>query len=199
MDNNTYLSIESAITVTLREKGSRFIGYAFPVASEEGVQQALSELKQRYPDASHHCYAYRLGADGQRYRAQDDGEPSGSAGIPILNQLRSKQLSDVLLVVVRYFGGTKLGVSGLIATYKATAAAVLEQAITVEKHLSLPISLTFGYDKSHEVMQVLKAHRALIEAQEFGEICRISARIRQKDWRTVQEKLADFIDETTLD
>ena len=123
-EEDSYLTLAEPAEALYKEKGSKFLAYAYPVSSEEQIRECLEALRKRYYDATHHCYAWRLGADGQNYRVNDDGEPSSTAGRPILGQLLSYGVTDVLVVVVRYFGGTKLGVSGLIAAYKESAAAV---------------------------------------------------------------------------
>src|SRR5215510_1222086 len=128
-----YYTIEKEATAEFKDRGSKFIGYAFPVSSVEGFKEKLNEVKKLHPKATHHCFAYRLGLDGNAFRVSDDGEPSGSAGRPILGQIDSKQLTNTLIVVVRYFGGTLLGVPGLINAYKTAASLVLQVTPVVPK------------------------------------------------------------------
>lgn len=144
-EEDSYLTLAEPAEALYKEKGSKFLAYAYPVSSEEQIRECLEALRKRYYDATHHCYAWRLGADGQNYRVNDDGEPSSTAGRPILGQLLSYGVTDVLVVVVRYFGGTKLGVSGLIAAYKESAAAVLSAAQIVERTVDVRFEVEFGY------------------------------------------------------
>lgn len=139
-----------------KEKGSKFIASAFIVTSEDEVKQALAEVKKKYYDARHHCYAYMIGPDKSCFRSSDDGEPSGTAGKPILNQILSKDVTNVCVIVVRYFGGIKLGVSGLINAYKTAAREALDNAVIVEKTINEVYSLEFGYPLMNDVMRVMK-------------------------------------------
>lgn len=152
----TYRSIRHSSEGLYKEKGSKFIAIAFPVKSEEEIKTNLQELRKKYYDARHHCYAFRLGASGEYYRANDDQEPSGSAGKPILGQLLSFEVTDILLVVVRYFGGTKLGVGGLIQAYKSAAQDCLEQAEISEYQIEAAIDLQFPYASYNEVMKIIR-------------------------------------------
>ncbi len=176
---DTYRSIAAESRAIFRDKASRFIAVAFPVGSEEDVKTCLDELRKQYYDANHHCYAYRIGLDKQLYRANDDGEPSGSAGKPIYGQILSLDLSDVLVVVIRYFGGTKLGVPGLINAYKTVTREALEQAVIVEKTVQAAFSATFDYPLMNEVMRVLKEEGAKITRQDAGEQCVIGFQVRR--------------------
>lgn len=139
-----------------KEKGSKFIASAFTVTSEEEVKQALAEVKKSYYDARHHCYAYMIGPDKACFRSSDDGEPSGTAGKPILNQILSKDVTNVCVIVVRYFGGIKLGVSGLINAYKTAAREALDHATIIEKTIDEVYSLEFPYPLMNDVMRVMK-------------------------------------------
>ncbi|MBK6263824.1 YigZ family protein [Marivirga sp. S37H4] len=160
-----------------KEKGSKFIGLTFRVKDEEEVKEVLEEVKKKYYDARHHCYGYIL--DEDKYRANDDGEPNHSAGDPILGQIRSKKLQQVLVVVVRYFGGTKLGVSGLINAYKTAAFEALENTkllkVVIEKHYSLH----YGYELTNEVMKLLSDFEVNIIDQNFTDTCRAKVGVRQ--------------------
>ena len=155
-NGDTYMSIDAPSEGLFKDNGSRFIALAYPVESEEEVRQIVSSLKKEYHDARHHCYAFRLGKDGQKWRSSDDGEPSGSAGRPILGQIDSLNLSDVLVVVVRYFGGIKLGIPGLIRAYKTSTADALGAARKVEKISGRWINLDFDYQYLPQVKKLLK-------------------------------------------
>lgn len=154
MEEDVYKTIAGTAEGLYKEKGSRFIALAYPVRTEEEVKEIVADLKSRYYDARHHCYAYRLGADLKKFRANDDGEPSSTAGKPILGQIVSAGLTDILIVVVRYFGGIKLGVSGLINAYRAAAADALAQAVVVEKTVDEVFRISFSYAALNEVMRV---------------------------------------------
>lgn len=166
-----YQSIAGPATGHLREKGSRFLSYAFPVQDEEEIKFQLSALKARYFDATHHCYAWMLGVDGEHHRAFDDGEPGHSAGDPILGQLRSRNLTHVLVVVVRYYGGTNLGVSGLIKAYRGAAALALDAAVTITVMVRVRWKLTFAYTSLPEVMKFAKGTGIGILEKSIGEQC----------------------------
>ena len=156
MFDDTYKMLSSPGEGLYKEKGSKFIASAFTVTSEEEVKQALADVKKKYYDARHHCYAYMIGPDKACFRSSDDGEPSGTAGKPILNQILSKDVTNVCVIVVRYFGGIKLGVSGLINAYKTAARDALDNAVIVEKTVDEVYSLEFGYPLMNEVMRVMK-------------------------------------------
>lgn len=156
MFDDTYKMLSVPGEGLYKEKGSKFIASAFTVTSEDEVKQALAESKKKYYDARHHCYAYMIGPDKACFRSSDDGEPSGTAGKPILNQILSKDVTNVCIIVVRYFGGIKLGVSGLINAYKTAARDALDNAVIVEKTINEVYSLEFGYPLMNEVMRVMK-------------------------------------------
>jgi uncharacterized YigZ family protein len=156
MFDDTYKMLSAPGDGLYKEKGSKFIATAFTVTSEEEVKQALAEVKKKYYDARHHCYAYMIGPDKSCFRSSDDGEPSGTAGKPILNQILSKDVTNVCVIVVRYFGGIKLGVSGLINAYKTAAREALDNAVIVEKTVNEIYSLEFPYALMNDVMRVLK-------------------------------------------
>ena len=159
MDSDQYTSIAAPTEGLFKDKGSRFIAFALPVSGEEEVKEAVDQARKKYHDARHVCFAYRLGADDQKWRANDDGEPSGSAGRPILGQIDSYGLSDILIIVVRYFGGIKLGIPGLINAYRSAAADALSRAQIIEKTVCLTLTATFPYEKMGEVMKLTKAPR----------------------------------------
>ncbi len=186
----SYQTIAKAVEdVTFREKGSKFISYAYPVMDEDEVKGRLDALWARYPDATHICYAYRLGLEGENYRANDDGEPSGSAGLPIYNQIVSKEVTFVLVASVRYYGGTKLGVSGLIKAYKLSAQLALDEAKIVEKHLSKKVNFEFSYEDQGSVMRNVDRFNAEVIDTEFTDKCKLSVRIRME---ILDEFLASF-------
>jgi uncharacterized YigZ family protein len=164
-----------------KDRGSVFIAYAYPIQTLEEFKLKLSLLKKEHPKAAHHCFAYRLGVDKNVYRVTDDGEPSGSAGRPILGQIDSKEITNVLVVVVRYFGGTLLGVPGLINAYKTVSRNALELAGLVEKPVLVHFKLEFDYTKMNEVMRIVKAADCVIIHQELQLFCnlRIGIPIRQ--------------------
>lgn len=170
---NTFLTISSEAKGAYREKGSRFMAFAYPVGSEEDIKSRIESLRKEYFDARHHCYAYRLGPKGELYRANDDREPSGSAGKPILGQLIAHDLTNVLVVVVRYFGGTLLGVGGLIQAYKQAAADALANAEVVTEELTETCVLNFGYPEMPKVFNILNLLNLTPCAKEFGEGCTI--------------------------
>ncbi len=177
--DDTYLSIRAESRGTFRDKASKFIAVAAPVASEEDVRQKLDQVRKEFFDANHHCYAYRLGIDGSRYRVNDDGEPTGSAGRPIYGQLLSAGLSDVLVVVTRYFGGTKLGIPGLINAYRTAAAEALSNAVTCVKVLSDTMEIRFAYARMNDSMRILKDAGAQILSQDSGEDCLVRFSVRR--------------------
>ena len=175
---DTYKSIAAPSEGLFKDNGSRFIALAWPVETEAEVKEIVDGLKKKYHDARHHCYAYRLGLDGGRFRANDDGEPSGSAGRPILGQIDSAGLSDILVVVVRYFGGIKLGIPGLIRAYQTSTADALAQAQVVEKVAGENWRLDFGYLSMNAVMKAVKDLGLPQKDLSFGESCSLSVRVR---------------------
>ncbi len=173
-----YRSIAAPSEGLFKDNGSRFIALAYPVETEEEVRSIVAGLRKEYHDARHHCYAYRLGYKGDLWRASDDGEPSGSAGRPILGQIDSIGLSDILVVVVRYFGGIKLGIPGLIRAYKTSTADALSSARIVDKIASRHFRLQFEYLSMNAVMKVLKDMDLPQRAQNFGESCSLETSVR---------------------
>ena len=154
-----------------KDRGSRFIAYAFPVLSADDFKKRLKEIKEEHPKAAHHCFAYRIGTDGNNFRSSDDGEPSGSAGRPILGQIDSKELSNIAIIVVRYFGGTLLGVPGLINAYKTSASFALQLNPTIKKPVLINYRLQFDYTILNEVMRIIKKNNCLILKQELQLFC----------------------------
>ncbi|GAA4314680.1 YigZ family protein [Nibribacter koreensis] len=174
-----YRTIAAPTEGLYKEKGSKFIAKAYAVYSEDEVKEVLQALRKEYFDARHHCYAYLLGADRAIYRANDDGEPNHSAGDPILGQIKSAGLSNVLVVVIRYFGGTKLGVSGLIHAYKTATAEALSQADLIERHETSFLTIQFGYEQMNEVMKLVKDHELPVRQQDFNLDCRLTLEARK--------------------
>ncbi len=175
---DTYRSISAPSTGLYKDNGSRFLAFAYPVETEEEVKSHVDALRKEYHDARHHCFAYRLGLDGARWRASDDGEPSGSAGRPILGQIDSAGLSDILVVVVRYFGGIKLGIPGLIRAYKTSTQDALAAAEVVEKTAARRFRIVFDYLSMDSVMKVLKDMDIPQSGQSFGNECSMDVRVR---------------------
>ena len=163
-----YYSIEKPSTAEFKDRGSKFIAYAYPVQSVEEFKQQLNNLKKEHPKAVHHCFAYKIGITGDQYRVNDDGEPSGTAGKQILGQIESKKLTNVALVVVRYFGGTLLGVPGLINAYKTSAALALQTVPIVQKPVLTHFQVDFDYTLLNEVMQILKQCQCVILSQQLN-------------------------------
>lgn len=195
MSNDTYKSIAAPAEGLFKDNGSRFIALAYPVESEAEVKEIVAGLKKEYHDARHHCYAYRIGLDGAVWRANDDGEPSGSAGRPILGQIDSAGLSDVLVVVVRYFGGIKLGIPGLIRAYRTSTADALQQASVVEKVAGSWYRIGFGYAQMQAVMKVVKDLDLPQRSQDFGNECSMELRVRLSlvpDYLERIEKITNF-------
>ncbi len=187
-DGDTYLTLAAPAEGNYREKGSRFLAFAAPVRTEGEVKELLEKLRKEYYDARHHCYAYVLGPAGTQYRANDAGEPNHSAGDPILGQIRSRGLTDVIVVVVRYFGGTKLGVSGLISAYRTAAAGALDAAPVVEKTVRVGLSLRFAYPATNAVMKVVKEYDLEITRQTFHTDCHLEVWVRQSHADEVTRK-----------
>ena len=188
---DSYKSIAAPSEGLFKDNGSRFIALAFPVETEEAVKEIVASLRKEYHDARHHCYAYRIGLKGDVWRASDDGEPSGSAGRPILGQIDSLGLSDVLVVVVRYFGGIKLGIPGLIRAYKTSTADALSQATIVPKIAGKWYSVSFDYLSMNSVMKVLKDLDLQPAGQEFGESCLLKVRVRLAQDESFKERLKE--------
>lgn len=178
----SYQTIQKPIEeITFKEKGSKFISYAYPIQDEKEAKERLTYLWSIHPDATHICYAYRLGLEGENYRANDDGEPSGSAGLPIYNQIVSKEITFVLVASVRYYGGTKLGVGGLVRAYKLSAQLVLEESKIVERHLTEKIQFDFSYEDQGNVMRNVDKFNAEVISTEFTDTCNLIVRIRKEN------------------
>ena len=189
-ENDLYKTIDfPSEEVLLKEKNSKFFGYAFPVTSEEDVKENLERLRKEHFSARHWCYAYQIGTEKIQYRANDDGEPNNSAGMPIYGQIQSFEVTNVLVVVVRYFGGVKLGVGGLISAYKTAAQMALENATIVEKTINKHFIISFGYAHMNKVMRIIKEKNLQIVSQKMEMGCEIEISIRKKN---VQNLLDTF-------
>jgi uncharacterized YigZ family protein len=188
-----YKTIEKPIENTLlKEKGSKFIGFAFPVADESELKQALEKIRTEHPKATHHCYAFRMGLQGENYRANDDGEPSGSAGLPIFNQMLAHEITNSLVIVVRYYGGTKLGVSGLVKAYKESAKITLEEAHIITRELEEEIEIRFNFNQQNTIFTLLSKFDAKIIHFDAQEKAVISAKIKIKDKEAILKALTNL-------
>ena len=176
---DTFYTLGGEAEALYKDKGSKFLAYGYPVTCEGEIKGRLDALRKRYYDATHHCYAWRLGPKGESFRANDDGEPSSTAGRPILGQMLSREVTDVLIVVVRYFGGTKLGVPGLIEAYKRSAALVLENAEIEQRTVDVQTTIRFSYLAMNDVMRIVKELQPQIIAQQFDNLCTMTLAIRQ--------------------
>lgn len=186
---DTYKTILATAEGIYKEKGSKFLAYAYPIGSEDEVKEHVQKLKKEYFDARHHCYAYRMGGKGELFRANDDGEPSGTAGKPILGQLLSNELTNILVVVIRYFGGIKLGTSGLIYAYKTATADAIANAEIVERTIDEQLNISFGYAVMNDVMRIIKEEQPDILSQQLDMACRISLAIRKSKADKLKERL----------
>ena len=189
---DSYRSIAAPSEGLFKDNGSRFIALAYPVETEAQVKEIVASLRKEYHDARHHCYAYRLGYKADVFRSSDDGEPSGSAGRPILGQIDSAGLSDVLVVVVRYFGGIKLGIPGLIRAYKTSTADALGNATVVTKVATQGFRVEFGYLSMNSVMKALKELDLQPRSQDFGESCSLEVAVRLSSLQIFKEKLQNI-------
>lgn len=191
---DVYKSIEAHSEGLYKDNGSRFIAHAWPVESEQQAKGIIAATRKQYHDARHCCYAYRIGYKGDTFRANDDGEPSSSAGRPILGQIDSAGLSDILVIVVRYFGGIKLGIPGLIRAYKTSTADALGSAQIVDKVASNTYRLSFGYAAMPAVMNLLKSSGLPQSEQDFGETCSLCTKVRLRDEAAFLEAIAKIPD-----
>ncbi|MEJ8590574.1 YigZ family protein [Riemerella anatipestifer] len=188
-----YKTISKSVeNILLKEKGSKFLGYAYPVNNEEELKVCLDKIKNEHPKATHHCYAFRLGLNGENYRANDDGEPSGSAGLPIYNQLLANELTQILLIVVRYYGGTKLGVGGLVKTYKESAKITLDEAEIVIKELETQIRIEFPFNLQNVIFTLLNKNEAQIKEFNADENCSIIASIKKAKESSLVEQFSEI-------
>lgn len=189
MQKDTYLTITNPAEGEYTEKRSKFLSFAFHVETAEEVKVIVDEYKKKFYDARHVCYAYMLGSKRDVFRAVDDGEPSGTAGKPILGQINSHELTDILIIVVRYFGGIKLGTSGLIEAYRAAAAEVISNAVIEERTINTVVRVTYDYALMNQVMRVVKEEEPKIRLQDFQMMCVLELEIRNSKLETMLAKL----------
>ena len=192
---DAYRTIKHRSEGIFRDRGSKFQAFAFPVYTLDEIKKTLAELRKEYHDARHHCYAYRLGAAKEIFRANDDGEPSGSAGNPILGQIKANDLSNILIVVVRYFGGTLLGIGGLINAYRTAAANAIQDAIIITAAEQDLIGINFPYSMTNEILKIIRDEGLKIQEQDFTENCQIKASVRKSHTEKVLGKIS-FLDGT---
>lgn len=188
-----YKTIENPVeNILLKEKGSKFIGFAFPVNNENELKNALEKIRSEHPKATHHCYAFRMGINGENYRANDDGEPSGSAGLPIYNQLLANEITNALVISVRYYGGTKLGVSGLVKTYKESAKITLEEANIIIKELEAEIEIQFNFNQQNLIFTLLSKFDAKVLNFDADENCILTASLKTAHKENISDKLSEM-------
>lgn len=188
----TYKTLANSSEGFYKEKGSKFLAFAVPVTSEAEVKAFIAQKRKEHQQAVHVCSAFRLGADHKLYRSSDDGEPSNSAGPPILGQIQAYELTNILIAVVRYYGGTNLGVGGLISAYRIAAKEALEAAVVIEKEEEIDLDISFAYEKMHLVMDLLKREKVQIKEQNLAESCALKICI-SKDQQTKIEGLLTAI------
>ena len=188
--SDTYKTIIAPTEGIYKEKGSKFLSFAIPVSSADEVKEIVKNYRKEYYDSRHVCYAYMLGAERKEFRANDDGEPSGTAGRPILGQINSRELTNILVIVVRYFGGILLGTGGLVVAYKEATTDALDQAEVIEKTVDESISIIFDYVLMNEVMRIIKDTNAQITSQSFENQCEMQLSIRKQDAGLLSAKLA---------
>lgn len=193
MPPDYYYTIERAASAEFKDRGSKFIAYAFPIKEITDFKKRLLELKEEHLKAAHHCFAYRMGTDGNTFRSSDDGEPSGTAGKPILGQIDSKQLTDLAVIVVRYFGGTLLGVPGLINAYKTVSALALQTTPIIQKAIEIKYRLQFDYTKMNEVMMIAKRYNCTVLDQQLELFCRMDIGIPKTNHELILLKLKEII------
>jgi uncharacterized YigZ family protein len=191
-DKDFYLTIDKPGTAEYKDRGSKFIAYAYPIESAEDFKNHLQKIKKEHAKAEHHCFAYRIGTDGNTFRVNDDGEPSGSAGKPILGQLDSKEVTNAAVIVVRYFGGALLGVPGLINSYKTVTALALQVTPIVQKQVEITYTIQFDYTRMNEIMMVLKQYNCTIISQELQLFCVIKTGVPKNRTREVLYQLKEL-------
>ena len=194
MAADSYKTIARPAETTYRQLSSKFLTYAYPVETEAEIKEYLDALRKRWFDATHHCYAWRLGPHGEQFRANDDGEPSSTAGKPILGQLLSNEITNCLVVVVRYFGGTKLGVPGLIAAYKESTAQVLAECEIVERTVDVVLKVEFSYIVMNDIMLIVKDMQPKVLSQEFDNLCTMHLSIRESESEQLLGRLSKVED-----
>ena len=194
MAADSYKTIARPQETTYRQLSSKFLTYAYPVETEAEIKEHLDALRKKWFDATHHCYAWRLGPHGEQFRANDDGEPSSTAGKPILGQLLSNEITNCLVVVVRYFGGTKLGVPGLIAAYKESTAQVLAECEIVERTVDVVLKVEFSYIVMNDIMRIVKDMQPKVLSQEFDNLCTMHLSIRESESEQLLGRLSKVED-----
>ena len=192
IEDSIYNTIEKPSVAEFKDRGSKFIGYAFPITSVDEFKEKIAGIKKEHPKATHHCFAYRIGLDGNNFRVSDDGEPSGSAGRPILGQIDSKQLTNVLIIIVRYFGGTLLGVPGLINAYRSAAALALQVTPIVQKPVLFHYRLQFDYTQMNDVMKIVKHFDCVVVKQETQLFCLLEIGVPKNRLEEVLGKFKDL-------
>ncbi len=190
--NDLYKTIQASSEGIYKEKGSKFLAFAYPVGTETMIKNQIADLKKQYHGARHHCFAWRLGPEKDLYRVNDDGEPSGSAGNPIFGQIQSRDLTNVLVVVVRYFGGTLLGVGGLINAYRSSASDALDRTPIVDLKVYSRLNLEFGYNRINAVMKVVKEFQLGFETREFDLNCSLTLKVWIRKENQVMERLSNI-------
>lgn len=193
-DQDFFTTVAKSGMAEFKDRGSKFIGYVFPVTSVEEFKERLNEVKKEHPKATHHCFAYRLGLDGNTWRVSDDGEPSGSAGRPILGQIDSKALVNTLVIVVRYFGGTLLGVPGLINAYKTAATLALQTTLLVQKPVEKEFIVQFDYTQIGEIMTLVKQYNCRVVKQEMQLFCNMTIAVPRNRIPELSYKLQEIRD-----
>ncbi len=191
--SDTYKTIISEAEGLYKEKGSKFLSFAMPVSTADQAKEIVKEYRKKYYDARHVCYAYMIGAERTDFRANDDGEPSGTAGRPILGQINSRELTNVLVIVIRYFGGILLGTGGLVVAYKEATADALDRTEIIEKTVDIRISISFDYVLMNDVMRVIKDVNAQIMAQTYVNQCMMQLSIRKQDAELLSSKLKKIL------
>ena len=192
MNEDFYFTIEKPSNAEFRDRGSKFIAHAFPIETADDFKKELQLLKKEHPKAVHHCFAYRIGTDGNNFRSSDDGEPSGSAGKPILGQIDSKGITNIAVIVVRYWGGSLLGVPGLINAYKTSTALALQVTPVVEKQVEVNYSIEFDYTRMNEVMMIIKQFNCTILSNEMQLFCVIKTGVPKNRLDEVLFRLKDL-------
>ena len=191
-DKTTYFTIEKPSMAEFKERGSKFIAYAYPIETVDDFKKILQNLKKEHPKAVHHCFAYRIGIDGNNFRVSDAGEPSGTAGRPILGQIDSKEITNTAIVVVRYFGGTLLGVPGLINAYKTASTLALQVVPFVQKQIEIRYTIHFNYTQINEVMMVMKQYNCTVINQEMQLFCQMTVGIAKNRLQDVLQRLNEL-------
>ena len=192
IEKDFFHTIQKPASAEHKDRNSRFIAFAIPVNTAEEAKEKLKALKKEHSKANHHCFAWRIGLDGNNYRVSDDGEPAGTAGKPILGQIDSKELVNVMIVVVRYFGGTLLGVPGLIQAYRTASSLALQLTPIIQKPVMVIYRLSFDYTILNDVMTVIKQHHAVIEKQDISMFCNMEISIPKQEEETTIKRLQDI-------